>query len=162
MLILVYYQVSLLWSHTTHNITHVHFLGGDTGHTHTHTHTHSEEVAVKCILCIYPILGCPSSRAARSSGEPLWRPGTKSSDHVCLGQGQTGEWSVLWHVFSVGVLSGGKPLWTRGEHANSTQNGPGDSPPEHWRSPQYQQRPMRESNPGLSWCEAAVQAPEPP
>src|SRR4029434_5337859 len=35
-LISVYYQVSLLWSHTTHNITHVHFLGGDTGHTHTH------------------------------------------------------------------------------------------------------------------------------
>ena len=83
-------------------------------------------------------------------------PGTKSSDHVCLGQGQTGEWSVLWHVFSVGVLSGGKPLWTRGEHANSTQNGPGDSPPEHWRSPQYQQRPMRESNPGPSCCEAPM------
>src|SRR4029434_8561783 len=35
-LISVYYQVSLLWSHTTHNITHMHFLGGDTGHTHTH------------------------------------------------------------------------------------------------------------------------------
>src|SRR4029434_4072853 len=52
-LISVYYQVSLLWSHTTHNITHVHFLGGDTGLTHTHTH--SEEVAVKCILCISPI-----------------------------------------------------------------------------------------------------------
>src|SRR4029434_5478321 len=75
----------------------------------THTRAHAEEVAVKCILCIYPILGFPSSRAARSSGEPLWRPGTKSSDHVCLGQGQTGEGSVLWHVFSVGVLSGGKP-----------------------------------------------------
>ena len=51
-----------------------------------------------------------------------------------------------------------KPLWTRGEHANSTQKGPGDSPPEHWRRtcPQYQQRPMRESNPGPSCCEAPM------
>src|SRR4029434_9612524 len=38
------------------------------------------------------------------------------------------------------------------EHANSTQKGPGDSPPEHcalWGgpAPQSQQRPMWESNP---------------
>src|SRR4029434_816314 len=65
--------------------------------------------------------------------------------------------------FSVGVLSGGNPLWTRGEHANSTQKGLGDSPLEHcalWGgpAPQSQQRPMWESNPCPSCCEAAVQA----
>ena len=32
----------------------------------------------------FPILDCPSSRAARSSGQPLWRPGTKSSDPSVL------------------------------------------------------------------------------
>ena len=58
------------------------------------THTHAEEVAVKCILCIYPILGCPSSRAARSSGQPLWRPGTKSSDPSVLVR--DGQESVLF------------------------------------------------------------------
>src|SRR4029434_6624464 len=49
------------------------------------------------------------------------------------------------------------------EHANSTQKGPGYSPPEHcalWGgpAPQSQQCPMRESNSRPSCCEAAVQA----
>ena len=43
-------KVSLLWSQ--HNATHTCiFLFADTGHTHTHTH--AEEVAVKCVPCIY-------------------------------------------------------------------------------------------------------------
>ena len=76
--------------------------------------------------------------------------------------------SVFLHVyiFYVGVLSGGN-LCEHGENmqtlhrkaweiAHLSTEGLGRT------CPQYQQRPMRESNPGPSCCEAAVQAPEPP
>src|SRR4029434_2789250 len=64
--------------------------------THTHTHTHSEEVAVKCILCIYPILGCPSSIAAKSSGQLVSARGPSESS-VLVRDGQ--ECSVLFACF---------------------------------------------------------------
>src|SRR4029434_3146061 len=55
-------------------------------HTHTHrcnrrrhrTHTHTSELPVNASeICPLPLThpSCPSSRAARSSGQSLWRPG---------------------------------------------------------------------------------------
>ena len=65
----------------------------------------------------FPILGCPSSRAARRSGQRLWRPGTKSSDHVRLGQVRAGECSVLLLVFLLGFVVEETPC----EHGDNMQ-----------------------------------------
>src|SRR4029434_5385697 len=85
-------------------------------------------------ILLFPILDRPASRipqeqwAACSARRPsevncpsLVRDGHVFCNFACF--------------FSVGVLSGGNPLSTLGEHANSTQKGPGDSPPEVWGGP---------------------------
>src|SRR4029434_6079849 len=95
----------------THSNTHVHFRVATQD-----THTHAEEVAVN-LSSDFPILDCPSSRAARSSGQPLWRPGTKSSDpSVSVRDGQE---SVLFflHVFLLGFLVEETPC----EHGENMQ-----------------------------------------
>ena len=93
------------------------------------THTHAEEVAVKFVLCIFP------SWAVLPPGQP----GAVGSLDGARGPSQvimSGPWSgtdrrvilsVLRHVFLLGFLVEETPC----EHANSTQKGPGDSPPEH-------------------------------
>src|SRR4029434_6067495 len=79
-------------THThTHKHTHTHIHTHTYIHTHTHTHTHTHihtrthtHAERGRSPLHFPILDCPSSRAARSSGQPLWRPGTKSSDRSVL------------------------------------------------------------------------------
>src|SRR4029434_2630046 len=54
-------------------VTHTHTHAGlhVQAHTHTHTHTHAG-LHVQAIFPLhFPILDCPSSRAARSRGQPL-------------------------------------------------------------------------------------------
>ena len=105
----------------------------------THTHATGE-------ICPLPLThpSCPFSRAARSSGQPLWRPGTKPSAHIQSWSG-TGERSVLLHVFLVETLvNTGRTCKHRKaqEIAHLSTEGQGRT------CPQYQQHPMQESNPG--------------
>ena len=81
---------------TAHSNTHVHFRWRH----RTHTHTQSGRGRSEFFLCIFPTLDCPSSR---SSGQPLWRLGTKSSDLSVLVRDRQ-ECSVLPHVFLLGFL----------------------------------------------------------
>src|SRR4029434_4500528 len=141
----------MFYCHTARHTT-PHTFGGDTGHTHTH----ADEVAGE--ICLQPMLNCPTSRAARSSGQPLW-PRRQSQER----QSQD-LFFCSSACFYVGVLCGGNPC----EHEENLQ-----TPHRKAREiahlsteglgrtcPQYQQCPMRESVPFC--CEAAVQAPEPP
>src|SRR4029434_1345427 len=99
--------------------THVYLMEA-TQDTHTHTSTRRPEVTIP---------DRPSSRTPQEQWAALQRPGTKSSELSIFGQGWTCV-LLFCMFFSVGVLSGGNPLWTRGEHANSTQQRPGERPAE--------------------------------
>ena len=71
----------------------------------------------------------PPPGTARSSGRPaMRRPGTKSKCQSCPGQGQDRRASALFACFYCCGVLWGEPGWTQGEHANSTQKGPGTSP----------------------------------
>src|SRR4029434_2829818 len=91
----------------------------------THTRTGRPEVAVNLFSAFFRYWTVLPRGPPRSSGQLVSARGP--SDAL----GWAGKCSVLLHVCTVGVLSGGNPFLTRGEHANSTQKGPGDSPPEH-------------------------------
>ena len=88
-----------------HNDTQVHILGGDTGHTHAGWGC--REFA----FCIFP------SQTVLPPGPQgsLRRPGTKWSEPSI--QGQTGECSVLLHVFLLGFLVEETPC----EHGENMQ-----------------------------------------
>ena len=87
-------------------------------------HTRRPEVAVNFCSAFNPSRIVPPPGSSRSSGQLLSARGPIEPS-VSVRDGQ--DCSVLFACFSVGVISGGNPLWTRGEHANSTQKGPGDS-----------------------------------
>ena len=96
------------------------------GDTHAHTHAQLGE-SVELIFCFFPSWRPPPG-TARSSGRPaMRRPGTKSKCSVLSWSG-TGLMSFC--SFCMFLLLGfyGGPWVTRGEHANSTQKGPGTSP----------------------------------
>src|SRR4029434_6213778 len=101
------------------------YIGG----VQTHTHTHAGRGRSEFTLCFYPILDCPSSRTPQEQWAAFRRPGTKLSDPSWSGT----DSSVLLHVFLLGFLVEETPCEHGEEHANSTQKGPGNSPPEHWR-----------------------------
>ena len=94
--------------------------------SHTHTHATGE-------ICPLPLThpSCLSSRATRSSGQPLWRPGTKPSAHVQSWSG-TGERSVLLHVFMLGFFVE-ETLVNTGRTCKLHTERPGRHTPEHWR-----------------------------
>ena len=110
-------------SFIVHNNTHVHWPATQD----THTHAHAEEVAGEIcpLLLTHPELsyltGSQEQWAAFMA--PATKPGATKPRSVLLFFCMFLCWGSLWR----------KPLWTRGEHANSTQKGPGDSPPEHQR-----------------------------
>ena len=88
----------------------------------THPRTRRPEVAVNSSSAFNPSQIVPPPGSSRSSGQLLSARGP-GEPSVSVRDWQ--ECSVLFACFSVVVISGGNPLWTRGEHANSTQKGPG-------------------------------------
>ena len=100
------------------------------------THTGKPEIAVN-LVSAFSHPGLSFLKDPPGAVGSFAAPGDQVKWTVHLWSGMDMS-SVILHVFTVGVLSGGNPLWTRGEHANSTQKGPGDSPPEHcalWGGP---------------------------
>ena len=93
--------------------------------THTHTHAGRPEVAVN-LFSAFSHPGPSFLKDPPGAVGSFAAPGDQVKWTVHLWSGMDMS-SVILHVFTVGVLSGGNPLWTRGEHANSTQKGPGDS-----------------------------------
>src|SRR4029434_11278143 len=94
----------MFYCHTARHTT-PHTFGGDTGHTHTH----ADEVAGE--ICLQPMLNCPTSRAAWSSGQPLW-PRRQSQER----QSQD-LFFCSSACFYVGALCGGNPC----EHGENMQ-----------------------------------------
>src|SRR4029434_4742671 len=88
------------------------FYRGD----YANTHTHRPEVAVNLSFAFNPSRIVPPPGSSRSSGQLLSARGP-SETSVSVRDGQ--DCSVLFACFSVGVLSGGNPLRTRGEHVES-------------------------------------------
>ena len=76
--------------------------------THTHTHTRRPEVAVN-LASAFSHPGLSFLQDPRSSGQLLSARGPGEVNRLSW-SGTDEECSVLLHVFSVGVLSGGNPL----------------------------------------------------
>ena len=119
--------------HVLFNATrHVHSLHSEWWHTHTHTHTHTcagWDDGGKCSPHLTHPGVLPQGWPGAVGSQQCGARGPSPSARSCRGQGQDQWASVLLHVFLLcyGVLWG-EPGWARGEHANSTQKGPGTSP----------------------------------
>ena len=82
-------------------------------------------------MCLLPLThpgvlpqGMPGAVGSQQCGAR----GPSPSAQSCPGQGQDWWASVLFACFCCCGVLWGEPGWTRGEHANSTQKGPGTSP----------------------------------
>src|SRR4029434_3946730 len=75
-------------------------------------HTRRPEVVCGFVFCIDPIPDCPSSRTPGAVGS------ARGPGEVRYGR------RVFCSFACFFCWAGGNPLWTQGEHANSTQKGP--------------------------------------
>ena len=116
----------LLFGHTA--CTNLHTLWVVTHNTHTHTHM--QHLGVGGInLLHFPILASsPRDQPGAVGSQQCGARGPSPSARSCLGQGQDRRASVLFACFCCYGVLWGEPGRTRGEHANSTQKGPGTSP----------------------------------
>lgn len=92
--------------------------------TNTWEHTYMQDCPQKKLVhFIFPIHAVLPPRAGRNNGEPYQRcPGTHSKcSRPCLGQGQ-GRTAICSGAacLCIGILRR-KPMWSWGEHANSTK-----------------------------------------
>ena len=103
-------------AHTTHWNTDGHIWRRHRTHTHTQVGLRSRWI----YFLLFPHPGPSFLKDPPGAVGSFAAPGDQVKWTVHLWSGMD-MCSVILHVFSVGVLSGGNPLWTRGEHANSTQ-----------------------------------------
>ena len=105
-----------------------HRVSGDT-HTHTHTHMQLGGVGGMNLLPLSHPGVLPQGKPGAVGSQQCGARGPSPSAQSCLGQGQDWWASVRFlHVFCCCGVLWGEPRWTRGEHANSRQKGPGTSP----------------------------------
>ena len=104
-----------------HGVTHIWV-------THTqHTHTcRWDDGGRSSLLLSHPGV-LPQGQPGAVGGQRCGARGPSPSARSCLGQGQDRRASALFACFYCWGSMGGTRV-TRGEHANSTQKGPGTSP----------------------------------
>ena len=109
---------------------HTHYTHSEWWHTHTHTHTCTcrWDVGGKCSLHLTHPGVLPQGQPGAVGGQQCGARGPSPSVRSWRGQGQDRRASVLFACFCCYGVLWGEPGWARGEHANSTQKGPGTRP----------------------------------
>ena len=95
-------------------------------HTHTHTHTQLRWKSVECLLYFFPILASSPRESQEQWAAIIAAPGDQVPSPVLV-RDRTEE-HLFFCMFLLLWGSMGEPRWRRGEHANTTQKGPGTSP----------------------------------